>query len=126
MAREEDAKAMNVYWSPFSGLSPRSLLLADERPKFVALDTTDPQADHDAVVQLGTAATDLGPQSHDRVAVYAGHPFGGADAQAFGQTTDDRNLLIARNDVHIDTAPDNLISNTVSRKCPLSIIKYRI
>ena len=92
-----------MYWSPFSaavGAFQMPLLLADERPQFVQLQTANPQADHHAVMQLGTAAPDASAKAHDRVAVDASQPLDSPDAHSFGQATDDLNLLVPRKEAH--------------------------
>jgi hypothetical protein len=46
------------------------IFVADIGPQFVALDPVHADTDHDAVVQLGTAASDLKRQHAGRVAHY--------------------------------------------------------
>src|SRR5579859_3842344 len=102
------------------------LLLANERPQFVHFDPADPKTNHDPVVQLGTAAPDPRPKAHDGVPMDAGQSLDGPNAHAFGQTTDDLDLLISGKKAHGDTASDNLIPDTISLPRPLSIRNYRL
>jgi hypothetical protein len=71
------------------------LFLADISPDFVKLDAASANANDRPIVKLGTAATDALAKTHDGIAVNAGKALGGADALAFGQAGDDRNLLVA-------------------------------
>src|SRR5579864_2942057 len=102
------------------------LLLANERPQFVHFDPANPKPDHNPVVQLGTPAPDPRAKAHDRVAMDAGQPFDGPDAHAFGQATDDLDLLVPGKEAHGDTASDNLIPDTITPPYPLSRRNYRI
>ena len=103
IARDDEAKATNVYWSPFSRLSVRfqmPLLLADECPQFVHFQSAYPKPNHDPVVQLGTAAPHAGTKAHDRVPVNARQPLDCPDAHSFGQAANHLNLLVPRKRAH--------------------------
>src|SRR5579864_6572135 len=102
------------------------LLLADERPQCVHFDPAFPKRNHEAVMQLGTAAPNPRDKAHNRLAVNARQPFAGPDAHAFGQATDDLDLLVSGKKAHGDTASDNLIPDTITPPYPLSRRNYRI
>ena len=72
------------------------LFFADEAPEFVQFQPVGPNADHHAVMQFGTAATDAKRQPGDRLAVGAGEARDGALADAFTQGGNDLDLLFAR------------------------------
>ncbi len=91
------------------------LLLADEGPHLVQLETVDPDANHDAVVKLEAAATDTQSQGGDGLAVDARDPRGGSDAHALSQGGNDLNLLFASENVHgIEPQLESLRSNILA------------
>jgi hypothetical protein len=60
-----------------------SLLLAYETPQLIKLDPIDADADHDAIVQLGTADTNIEGQLGNGFAVHASQASGSTHADAF-------------------------------------------
>src|SRR5579863_9450057 len=74
--------------------------MADIGPQFIALDPVHPDADHHSVMQFGAAATDLISEFADRFAVDASNAGHGTNAQAFGQSGDDGDLLFTRENIH--------------------------
>lgn len=66
------------------------LLLADVRPKFVALDPANAEANHQAVMQFGAPASNAGCEPHDGVPVDSGHSLGCPDRHALGEAGDER------------------------------------
>ncbi len=76
------------------------LLLADETPNLVKLDTRDLKAVDSAVMEIDCAESDAGRKPHDRIAMNARHALNGTNARAFAERADDGALLVKRKDIH--------------------------
>ncbi len=76
------------------------MLLADECPKFVQLESAGADADHAAIMKLGAAFADLECQARHGFAVHASKPRGGTLAGALTESGDDLDLFVARKNVH--------------------------
>src|SRR5271169_4391310 len=74
------------------------LLFADVAPKLVEFEPIHLDKLHESIVQLGTAVADTDAETHDRVAMNSGQPFGCANRATLGQGGDDGDLLIAGED----------------------------
>lgn len=77
-----------------------ALLLADEGPRLVQLETRDLETMDRPVVKLDRAEADASGETHDRIAMGAGQALSRADGTALSEGTDDGDLLLERKDVH--------------------------
>jgi hypothetical protein len=56
-------------------------------------------------MQFGAPATDAGAKAHDGVAVNVSQALNGANRHALSEGSDNVNLLVAREDVHVGPNP---------------------
>jgi hypothetical protein len=78
-------------------------LRANERPNFVALQTTHLETAHSAIVISGTGATDLSKQLGNCVLRRSGHADSGANRAAFDEAINHSGAGFGIKAIHIDS-----------------------